>query len=184
MMLGQPWQRAYNAQVDWSDDVLHFQSFMGKHTIAFVDQPNPKKKVQPMEKVVAPMPAKEKNAINEDATKVENTASTKGQPLKVAPRRLTMHGNTVRFGYPRVSLVKNKSGSRKMKLHMKKLWLQHPHINRRNPNCGRRNRNLSSKSDLTNRYRCQRKSFKSKRVKNTNGSQSAQPHQTSKTNLL
>ena len=63
MMLGQPWQRAYNAQVDWSDDVLHFQSFMGKHTIAFVDQPKPKEKVQPMDKVEAPMPEEEKNAM-------------------------------------------------------------------------------------------------------------------------
>ena len=86
MMLGQPWQRAYNAQVDWSEDALHFQSFMGKHTIAFVEQPKPKEKVQTMEKVVAPMPEKEKNAIDEHATKMASTASTKGQPVKATKK--------------------------------------------------------------------------------------------------
>ena len=59
---------------------------MGKHTIAFVEQPKPKEKVQTMENVVAPMPKKEKNAIDEQATKMENTASTKGKPVKATKK--------------------------------------------------------------------------------------------------
>ena len=78
MILGQPWQRAYNAQVDWSKDALHFQSFMGKHTIAFVEQPKLKDKVQPMEKVVAPIPEKGKHVIDEAATKVWQTRPLQG----------------------------------------------------------------------------------------------------------
>ena len=83
MMLGQPWQRAYNAQVDWSKDALHFQSFMGKHTIAFVEQLKSKGKVQTMEKIVAPVPEKEKKAIEEQGTKMASTASTNGTTSKI-----------------------------------------------------------------------------------------------------
>ena len=86
MMLGQPWQRAYNAQVDWSKDALHFQSFMGKHTIGFVEQPKLTEKVQHMEKVVTSMPEKETHAIKEETTKVENTVSTRGQPVKATKK--------------------------------------------------------------------------------------------------
>ena len=84
---------------------------MGKHTIAFVDQPKPKEKVQPMGKVVAPIPEKEKNAIDEEATKVENTASTKGQPVK-ATKKINHAWQYLQIWIP------------KSQLGQKKIWIK------------------------------------------------------------
>ena len=182
-MLGQPWQRAYNAQVDWSKNALHFQSFMGKHTIAFVDQPKPKEKVQPMEKVVAPMPEKERNAIDEEVTKVENMASTRGQPVK-ATKKINHAWQYRQIWIPKSQLGQKQIWIKKDEASQEKTMASTYRYQQKKAKLRKKKQKPLKQSRSYKQVWVPKKELQEQKVRNTNGSQSAQSHQTSMTYLL